>query len=154
MGLVSAQGAALQRLMLWVIVIPSFLAMGYSQPFLGGIVSYPSFYRAYPRIDTSTSVGDANRYNSLIEGVVNSTLNLGAVVGALSCMYVGNKFGRRWTVFSGSVCVIIGTVLFCASFDFAQLVIARCKLRIVRADNSNPRFRAWNGGLHCAGLAS
>lgn len=121
------RGAALQSLMLFTVVVPTFLAMGYSQPFLGGIISYPSFYQEFPRIDTVTTTGAINTNNNLIEGVVNATLNLGAVVGALSCLYVGNAIGRRRTVFWGSVCVVIGTILFCTSFSFAQLIVARRK---------------------------
>lgn len=124
---IAARGAVLQQAMLFSVVIPTFLAMGYSQPFLGGVISYASFYRQFPTIDTVTTTGAANTYNNLIEGVANSTLNLGAVVGALSCMYIGNKLGRRRTVFLGSICTIIGTVLFCSSFSFAQLIVARCE---------------------------
>jgi MFS family permease len=51
-------------------------------------------------------------------------------MGALSCMYAGNAFGRRKTVFIGAICGIVGTILFCSSTTMAQLIIARRKSRV------------------------
>jgi MFS family permease len=137
MALFNTRGAVLQQLMLFTIVVPTFLAMGYSQPFLGGIISCPLLYTDFTEINTTTTRGAVEKHNSLTEGVINATLNLGAVMGALPCMYAGNAFGRRGTVFIGAIAGIVGTVLFCSSTTMAQLIIARREQRfgIIRICN-------------------
>jgi MFS family permease len=121
------RGEPLQQLMNFCVVIPVFLAMGFSLSFLGGVTGYHSFYTQFPEVDTTTTHGAINKHNSLIKGVSVSSLNLGAVIGCLSTMYLGNKFGRRKTIFMGSIVAIAGTVLMCAAFSLAQLIVARSK---------------------------
>ena len=122
------RGEPLQQLMNFCVVIPVFLAMGFSLSFLGGVTGYHSFYTQFPEVNTTTTHGAINKHNSLIKGVSVSSLNLGAVIGCLSTMYLGNKFGRRKTIFMGAIVAVAGTVLMCAAFSLAQLIVARSKL--------------------------
>ncbi|GFZ48901.1 hypothetical protein JCM24511_06650 [Saitozyma sp. JCM 24511] len=124
------RGEPLQHLMLFAVIIPNFVAMGFAQSFFGGIVSYKSVYTLFEQVNTTTTTGSLKAHNSLIQGTVNACLNLGAVIGCLSCMFVGNRLGRRKTVVIGAAIEIIGTILFASAFAYAQLIIGRLLLGI------------------------
>lgn len=47
------------------------------------------------------------------------------MAGALSCMYLGDKLGRRKVIYFGVIWMVIGTILQCTSFGITQLAIAR-----------------------------
>ena len=119
------RGEALQELMNFCVVIPSFLAMGFSLSFLGGVTRYETFYTLFPQVDVVRTTGADKSHHSLILGTVVATLNLGAAMGCLSCMYLGNKLGRRKTTFLGASVALIGTILQCSAFNIAQLVVSR-----------------------------
>lgn len=119
------RGEPLQRFMIFVVVVPTFVAMGFSQSFFGGIVSYKSVYTMFEEINTTTTKGAVQAHNSLIQGTVNACLNLGAVMGCLSCMYIGNKLGRRRTLAIGAILDVAGTAIFASSYSYGQLVVGR-----------------------------
>ena len=121
------RGERLQTAMSFAVVIPAFLAMGFSLSFLGGVVGYQPFYAQFPKINTATTTGELKKHNALIQGVTVSTLNLGAILGCFSVMYLGNKLGRRKTTFVGAVVTLVGTVLQCSAFSIAQLIVGRRK---------------------------
>ena len=50
---------------------------------------------------------------------------IGAMFGALSCIWLGNHLGRRRTIFLASAVTIIGAVLMASSFSLAQFIVAR-----------------------------
>lgn len=119
------RGEPLQSMMNYLVVVPVFLAMGFSLSFLGGVTRYESFYTLFPKIDTVNTTGAQKSHNSLIQGTSVSSLNLGAAVGCLSTMYLGNKLGRRKTVMLGAIVTLIGTALQCSAFSLAQLIVSR-----------------------------
>lgn len=45
--------------------------------------------------------------------------------GALSCLYFGDKYGRKKVIFSGATVMVIGTILQTTSFSLAQLIVGR-----------------------------
>ncbi|WWC61533.1 uncharacterized protein I303_104117 [Kwoniella dejecticola CBS 10117] len=118
-------GNNFQLCMNLLVVIPTFLAMGLSQSWMGGVASYKSFYRQFPQIDTSTTEGDIKAQHSIRQGAVNASLNLGAIVGCLSCIWLGNCLGRRKTIVLGAAITNFGTVLMCTSFSMPQFCVAR-----------------------------
>ncbi|OCF34420.1 hypothetical protein I317_03526 [Kwoniella heveanensis CBS 569] len=128
MTFLNMRGEPLQNAMNFCVVIPSFLAMGFSLSFLGGVTRYESFYTLFEQIDTSTTTGAVKSHNSLIQGTTVSTLNLGAALGCLSCIYLGNRLGRRRTTFLGSLIALAGTILQCSAFTLAQLLVSRIVL--------------------------
>lgn len=159
------RGEPLQHLMLFAVIIPNFVAMGFAQSFFGGIVSYKSVYTLFEQVNTTTTTGSLKAHNSLIQGTVNACLNLGAVIGCLSCMFVGNRLGRRKTVVIGAAIEIIGTILFASAFAYAQLIIGRRTYRTLQAmslrctsttadPSSAPWYRTGNDVRHAAHLAS
>ena len=124
-SLLGKRGEALQSLMNFLVVVPVFLAMGFSLSFLGGVTRYKTFYTLFPKINTVTTTGAVKSHNSLIQGTSVSSLNLGAALGCLSTMYLGNKLGRRRTVMLGAIITLVGTALQCSAFSLAQLIISR-----------------------------
>lgn len=154
------RGERLQTAMSFAVVIPAFLAMGFSLSFLGGVVGYQPFYSQFSQIDTATTAGAIKKHNALIQGVTVATLNLGAILGCFSVMYLGNKLGRRKTTFVGAVVTLIGTVLQCSAFSIAQLIVARCMCIFfvkVKWDgeltSSGSRCRSRHDVFHCARVA-
>ena len=53
------------------------------------------------------------------------TQELGCLAGALSNLWVGDKLGRRKTIITGGIIMIIGAILQTASVSYAMLVVAR-----------------------------
>ncbi len=60
-----------------------------------------------------------------IQGIVIAAFELGALVGALSCFYIGDKLGRRLTVWFGMIAMVVGGTLQCSAFHVAQLLVGR-----------------------------
>lgn len=50
---------------------------------------------------------------------------IGCLIGALSNLWIGDRLGRRRTIFLGGILMIIGAILQTASYGYAQLVVAR-----------------------------
>ncbi|WWC69816.1 uncharacterized protein I206_103759 [Kwoniella pini CBS 10737] len=126
--LLGKKGETLQELMNFCVVVPVFLAMGFSLSFGGGVTGYKTFYALFPEIDTTTTKGSVKSHNSLIQGTTVASLNLGAALGCLSTMYLGNRLGRRRTVMLGAIIALVGTILQCSAFSLAQLIVARMVL--------------------------
>lgn len=58
-------------------------------------------------------------------GVVTACYDLGAVVGALSCIAFGDRIGRLRSIFAGLVLAIIALALESSSYALAQFIIGR-----------------------------
>jgi MFS family permease len=146
--LLDKRGEPLQRLMNFCVVVPVFLAMGFSLSFFGGITGYHSVYTQFPQINVSTTHGEIRTHNSLIKGTTVASLNLGATLGCLSTMYFGNKFGRRYTILMGGLIGVAGTVLQCAAFSLAQLIVSRSKYpTLLLLNGSRSRSGSWYDDL-------
>lgn len=63
--------------------------------------------------------------NASIQGIVIASFELGALVGALSCFYLGDRYGRRTTVWFGMVAMVIGGTLQCSAFHVGQMLVGR-----------------------------
>ncbi|KUJ19652.1 general substrate transporter [Mollisia scopiformis] len=108
-----------------LIAAPSFILFGYNQAGVGGLLSLPDWTKTFPEIDTTNTKGAVKAHNATIQGVVVATFVLGALVGALSCMKIGNFLGRRKSIFLGAVLSLIGEVLCTSSFGLAQFIVGR-----------------------------
>jgi hypothetical protein len=149
------RGDGLHALMNFLVAFPSFISMGYSQSFFGGVVGYESVYTMFPQVDTTTTKGVVKSHNALIQGVIVATLNLGAVAGCLSCMYIGNRLGRKRTTLLGAAIGVIGTLLHSTAFSTAQLVISRgmyflanCYILFLGRHSDNKYSHTWGWCRH------
>ena len=72
-------------------------------------------------------------------------------MGALSNLWIGDRLGRRRTIFLGGCIMIIGAILQTTSYSYAQLVVARIVTGIGNGLNVGisslicPPFLSW----HC-----
>lgn len=57
-----------------------------------------------------------------------ATFTLGALAGALSCSWAGDKFGRRKTIFAAATLTLVGEVLECSAFQLPQFTVGRTVL--------------------------
>ncbi|KFZ23958.1 hypothetical protein V502_01565 [Pseudogymnoascus sp. VKM F-4520 (FW-2644)] len=108
-----------------LIVAPSFILFGYNQAGVGGLLSLPDWTKTFPEIDTSHTTGTVKSHNATIQGVVVATFVLGALTGALSCMYTGDIFGRRKNIFTAAALTLIGEILCSSSYALPQFMIGR-----------------------------
>lgn len=76
-----------------------------------------------------------NRYLSSLLNHVNSVVSLtfdlecnigtGCMFGALSCLYGGDRLGRRKVIFLGAIIMVIGACLQSTAFSLAHFIIGR-----------------------------
>ncbi|KAJ5554719.1 hypothetical protein N7535_007165 [Penicillium sp. DV-2018c] len=122
------RGNALVRAAVWLVVYPCFTCYGYNMSVAGGLLTLDSFNAQFPRMDTIHTVGALNKENSQLQGTVIALYTVGGIFGSLSCIYLGDLWGRRKVIFITSFISIIGAILMATSFDFAQFIVARLVL--------------------------
>ncbi|KAL3467280.1 general substrate transporter [Aspergillus heterothallicus] len=124
------RGSLLNRAIIWLVVCPAFLCYGYNQGVTGGLLTLASFVKAFPSMDTLTTTGEQQHYNSTIQGTVVALYTVGGIFGSLSCIYLGDLLGRRKVIFWTSAVSIIGAVLMASSYSLAQFIVARLVLGV------------------------
>ena len=81
---------------------------------MGGVITEKPFLSVFPQTKDAT-----------IQGVVIATLEIGALLGALLCLHVGDKFGRRGTVWVGMCFMVVGGSLQASAWSLPQFCIGR-----------------------------
>lgn len=85
-----------------------------------GLLTLPSLYKQFPSIDTIHNAG-----NSTLQGTTVALYEVGAAIGAVSCYWIGDIYGRKRPTMAAAVIVLIGVLLQATSFQLAQLIVAR-----------------------------
>lgn len=117
---------ALHRLQILTIVLPAFLSIGFGLGVLGGLTSQKDFYEQFPATRTTgLKAGPTKEHNSLVQGTAVGLFSLGNMFGALSCIYIGDRLGRRKSIFLGAIIGIVGVVIITSSYTLAQLIVGR-----------------------------
>ncbi|KIX97079.1 uncharacterized protein Z520_07193 [Fonsecaea multimorphosa CBS 102226] len=93
------------------------LTYGYCSSIIATTLGQPSFI-AYFDLATRSNA------NSLI-GAINGLYQSGGLFGAVSVLFIPDKVGRRWALFIGGVCCIVGGALQAGSVHIAMFLIAR-----------------------------
>lgn len=119
------RGKTLRLAQALLIVAPAFIIFGYNQSGLGPLVTLQSWVEVFPEIDTINTEGAAKAKNSTGSGAVIASFQLGALIGALSCTALGDRLGRRKTIFLGAVLTIIGQLLQTSAYGLPQFVVGR-----------------------------
>lgn len=122
------KGRALRFLQILLIVAPAFICYGFGQNSVGNLLTIDSWTETFPRIDTIHVTGAQKSNNTTVQGAVVALFTAGGMLGALSCSYIGDKLGRRSTIFLGAVLVTIGQVLEASAFGLPQLIVGRLLL--------------------------
>ncbi|CRG87564.1 Sugar transporter STL1 [Talaromyces islandicus] len=107
-----------------------FLLFGYDQGVMGGLLTLDSFIKTFPQLDTSSDAYNnlsksAQLHQSNIQGISVAGYNLGCFVGSIICIFVGDKLGRRKTIFFGSLIMVIGATLQCTAFGLPHFIVGR-----------------------------
>ena len=58
-------------------------------------------------------------------GISVASYNLGCFVGAIACIWVGDRLGRRKTIWLGSVIMVIGATLQASAFGLPHFIVGR-----------------------------
>jgi MFS family permease len=61
-------------------------------------------------------------------GTVIALYTLVGAFGALACTFLGDKVGRRWTLWISCLFNAIGAILMCSAFSFGQFIVSRMVL--------------------------
>lgn len=74
-----------------LIVAPSFILFGYNQAGLGPLADLQSWVSMFPDLDTINTSGELESRNSTYKGTVIASFQIGALIGALTCTYLGDR---------------------------------------------------------------
>jgi MFS family permease len=66
--------------------------------------------------------------NDLGPGTVVALYTLIGAFGALACTFLGDRVGRRWTLWISCLFNAIGAILMCSAFSFGQFIVSRMVL--------------------------
>ncbi|KEQ72815.1 hexose carrier protein [Aureobasidium namibiae CBS 147.97] len=91
----------------------AFILFGYDQGVFSGIVGNADWRETfgYP--------------GSSLEGIIVSIYNLGAFSGCIVAFFVGEKLGRRKSMWLAMIFIIIGAILQTTSYGVPQILVAR-----------------------------
>lgn len=101
-----------------------FVAFGYGQGDVGGLMVEPSFMHFFPQFDPATKPVNLLRY-AANSGTTIATWNIGCFAGAFCVIFLGNWLGRRGTIIIGLVLETIGKIIQCSSFSLGQYIAGR-----------------------------
>ncbi|KAB8349848.1 hypothetical protein FH972_023861 [Carpinus fangiana] len=65
------------------------------------------------------------RNNSSLLSTITAIYDIGCFFGALSCMWFGEKYGRKKTILVGTSIMTVGAILQASAFSPAQMIVAR-----------------------------
>ncbi|CAI7594650.1 unnamed protein product [Penicillium glandicola] len=125
MAFLGLRGSRLNYVALLGVVMPALMSLGYNQGLLGGALTLPWFEAQFPQIDVTNAEHSEKNYKSTLQGTVVALYAAGGFLGAIACIGLGDKLGRRQTIIIASVVQMIGAFLMASSFGFAQLVVSR-----------------------------
>ncbi|KAF2788472.1 putative MFS sugar transporter [Melanomma pulvis-pyrius CBS 109.77] len=103
----------------WATIASASLGMilyGYDQGVMSGLITADNFKMEIFKTVTP---------KASLSGLVVAIYEIGAFVGSIAVMIYGQYFGRRITLAIGQTFIIIGALIQCTSFGFAQMIIGR-----------------------------
>ncbi|KAK5789447.1 hypothetical protein VI817_008571 [Penicillium citrinum] len=121
MPLSKLRGDSLCLAQMLLSVAPAFISYGYNQAGVSPLATLQSWVVQFPEIDTVNTEGSIKQRNSTRKG---------ALIGALSCTYFGDRYGRRKTIVMAAIITMIGEILQCSSYDIVQFTLGRTILGI------------------------
>lgn len=110
------------------VLMPGILTTGYNASLLGGVLTLKNFEEQFPEMNVAAA--DDKPHASTVQGLVVASYTIGGFFGTLSCIWLGDLFGRRRTIMAGAVVQVIGAVLMASAGSLAQLVTSRVILGV------------------------
>ncbi|KAF9265001.1 general substrate transporter [Marasmius fiardii PR-910] len=92
-----------------------FTLFGYDQGVMSALLTAPQFKKVFPQTVT----------NATLQSFLVAIYEIGCLTGALSCLLVGDRLGRRRTMVTGMVIMIIGAIVQTSSYGYAQMLVGR-----------------------------
>ncbi|CAO1617459.1 unnamed protein product [Parajaminaea phylloscopi] len=115
-------GAPLSR-MIGFAAGAGFLLFGFDQGVMSALLTLPSFTEVFPEIDTSGE--NALSDESTLQGLTIGLYEIGCMIGALSCLWLGDLWGRRAMIWIGTVWMILGAIIQVAAPNIGTLIGGR-----------------------------
>ena len=81
---------------------------------MGALLTEDSFLSVFPETKDPT-----------VQGIVIASFEVGAIFGSLACLEVGDRVGRRATVWFGMIFMTVGGVLQTSAWSIAQMTVGR-----------------------------
>jgi sugar porter (SP) family MFS transporter len=78
-----------------------------------------------------------NNPDAEMEGNITALYDIGCVIGAIVCYFVGESLGRRTMLINGGSIMIVGTAILASSTTVAQLIVGRIVTGIGNGMNSS-----------------
>ncbi|CAI7666046.1 unnamed protein product [Penicillium discolor] len=122
------RGNSLNIVAILGVLMPGILTVGYNASLLGGVLTLKSFEEQFPEMNIAAA--DNKPHASTIQGLVVASYTIGGFFGTLSCIWLGDLFGRRRTIMAGAVVQVIGAVLMASAGSLAHLVTSRVILGV------------------------
>lgn len=119
------RGNRLNLVALVGVTMPAIMSFGYNQTLLGGVLTLDSFERQFREIDVTHADPSEKSRTSTIQGTVVALYAVGGLIGALSCIGLGDIFGRRRVIMVACAVQMVGAILMSTAFAFAQLIVSR-----------------------------
>ncbi|OQE43325.1 hypothetical protein PENCOP_c003G05436 [Penicillium coprophilum] len=122
------RGNSLNIVAILGVLMPGILTTGYNASLLGGVLTLKNFEEQFPEINIAAAHDKSHA--STVQGLVVASYTIGGFFGTLSCIWLGDVFGRRRTIMTGSVIQVLGAVLMASSGSLAQLFTSRVILGV------------------------
>ncbi|KAF5255833.1 hypothetical protein FOXYS1_13726 [Fusarium oxysporum] len=87
------RGRALRQAQIGFIAAPAFILFGYNQAGVGPLATLQSFVHIFPDVDTVNTTGSLKSHDSTSKGAVIASFQIGALIGSLSCLFLGDQLG-------------------------------------------------------------
>lgn len=100
------------QLSLAVTAAVAWILQGYDQALMNGLLTLPTFEQTFPEIDTTHYKGRAT-----LQGTAVALYEVGAALGALSCFFIGDKYGRKRPTIGAAIVVLVGVVIQTSSYQ-------------------------------------
>ncbi|KAL6697112.1 general substrate transporter [Trichoderma pleuroticola] len=108
-----------------IIGATAFALQGYDQAVGNGILTLKTFLNVFPQTDTLDTKGAQKSHNATIQGTTIAIYEVGCTLGALACVYIGDKLGRIRTVFAAGIVTLVGVAIQTSAFSLGQFIAGR-----------------------------
>ncbi|KAL0066290.1 hypothetical protein AAF712_006721 [Marasmius tenuissimus] len=98
-----------------------FTLFGYDQGVMSALLTASQFTKVFPQ--TKEDAGNPN--HATLQSFLVAIYEIGCLIGALSCLWLGDRLGRRKTMVLGAIIMIVGAVIQTTSYGYAQMLVGR-----------------------------
>lgn len=123
------RGDKLNLAALFLVIMPAIVLFGYNQSLVGGLMDFPAFEERFPQISPIYATLQSDQdHRTTLRGTIVALYAVGGIIGAVSCIWLGDVRGRRITMFVSAIFLLVGAVLMTTSYSFAQFIVSRVVL--------------------------